>query len=58
MDWQNIKKKAQDIGLGTLASLGSVSHDLTTLISKTDWFKSFNDFSSEISKSMDSEFLK
>lgn len=51
MDWKKIKDSIEN-------AAGVVSLEFSTSIASTDWFKSINDYSSELSKSMDSNFLK
>ena len=58
MNWNDLKNKAKNYSDAALASLATVSHEVSTAISQTEWMKSINDFKSEISTSMDSEFLK
>lgn len=57
MNWKEIKKKIVSYKdeISAVAILGSA--EASKLLSNTDWFKSLNDYSSEVSKSMDKEFL-
>lgn len=58
MDWKNLKNKAEVFSRESLATLTILSSDVTTQISKATWFKDLNDFSSEVSKAMDHNFIK
>lgn len=58
MDWKNIKTKAESFSKDSLATLTVLSSEVTTQIADAAWFRSFNDFSSEISKAMDHNYIK
>lgn len=58
MDWNTFKSKATQFSKDSLVTITALSEDVTTQIAGSAWFKSFNEFSSEVSKSMDAGFLK
>ena len=58
MDWKKIKDKMVQGSAEFHASLGVISSELSSTLASTEWFKSLNDYTSELSKSMDGEFLR
>lgn len=55
--WEKLKEKIKRYSteLSTFSIL--TSSDLSKILSATDWFKSLNNYTSEVSKAMDKEFL-
>lgn len=58
MNWKEIGKHLKDGSLQIQSAIGLIGSDLSTTIANTDFFKSLNNYTSELSKSMDAEFLK
>jgi hypothetical protein len=58
MDWKKLKSNFMSSSQGIIASAGLITKELSTALSQTDWVKDLNKYTSEISKSMDENFLK
>jgi len=58
MDWKKIKVKAESLSRESLATLTALSSEVSTQIADATWFRSLNEFSSEVSKAMDHNFIK
>lgn len=57
MDWKKLKGKVAEYSteLKSISILGS--NEISQFVSNSEWFRSLNEYSSEVSKAMDSEFL-
>ena len=58
MDWKNLKNKAEVFSRESLLTLTAFSSEITTEFAEAAWFRSLNNFSSEVSKAMDHNFIK
>jgi hypothetical protein len=58
MDWKKYKDKAGSFSRDSIATLTALSSEVTTQIADATWFRSLNEFSSEVSKSMDHNFIE
>lgn len=64
MDWKSIKARAditkskiKDISSHAITSIGVLGHEASHYLSQGEWFKAFNKYSSEISQSMDENWI-
>jgi hypothetical protein len=58
MDWNKFKEKAKEVSGQAFTSMAVLTNEISTAVSQADWFKGLNEYTSEISKSMDANFLK
>lgn len=57
MPWKKLKEKVDQYAIELKNTAVLSSTELSSVVANSDWFKSFNDYSSEVSKAMDAEFL-
>lgn len=57
MNWKALKLNIENTSKTLIASTAVMTKDISTFISQADFFKKLNEYSSEVSKSMDENFI-